>query len=151
MSSSFLDNLMRSGAETYNAKVTLSGTTVTIGSYDSAPYSDINPLLVRFNSSTSSVYSGADLSIDFSSVDWELKQDDGSVTLYVGLMYVNATTVIPTLSLYGESGVVAANDDPRKPETFSTVPTTGFVIPVAKILNVERVNGWVTTNSWIEE
>jgi hypothetical protein len=151
MSSSFLENLMRSGAETYNAKVTLSGTTVTIGSYGVVPYSEINPLLVRFNSSTTCVYSGPALSIDFSTVDWELSQNDGSVTLYVGLMYVNNTTVIPTLSLYGESGTVAANDDPRKPETFSTVPTTGLVIPVAKVMNVERVNGWVTTNSWIEE
>ena len=149
--SSFLDNLMRSGAQSFNAKVTLSGTTVTVSSYGSTPYSEINPLLVRFNSSTTCVYTGTDLSIDFSTVDWELSQNDGAVTLYVGLMYVNATTVIPTLSLYGESGVVSANSDPRKPETFSTVPTTGFVIPVAKVMNVERVNGWVTTNSWIEE
>lgn len=149
--SSYLDNLMRSGAGVFNAKVTLSGTTVTIGSYDGVPYSSINPMLCRFNSSLASVYTGANLSIDFSGVDWELEQNDGNVTLHVGLLYVNATTVVPTLSLYGETGVVTTVTLPRKPETFSTVAATGNVILLAKIMNVERVNGWLTTNSWIEE
>ena len=149
--SSYLDNLMRSGAGVFNAKVTLSGTTVTIGSYDGVPYSSINPMLCRFNSSLASVYTGADLSIDFSGVDWELEQNDGNVTLHVGLLYVNPTTVVPTLSLYGETGVITTVTSPRKPETFSTVVATGNVILLAKIMNVERVNGWLTTNSWIEE
>lgn len=149
--SSYLNNLMRSGAGVFNAKVTLSGTTVTIGSYDGVPYSAINPMLCRFNSSLVSVYSGGPLSIGFSGVDWELGQNDGNVNLHVGLLRVNSTTVVPTLSLYGETGVITTVIGPRRQETFSTVAATGSVLLIAKLRNVERANGWVTTNSWVEE
>jgi hypothetical protein len=148
--SSFLDNLMRSGAQSFNAKVTLSGTTVTISGYE-GPYTENNPLLVRFNSTDICVYTGADLVLDFGSVDFGLPANSGSVTLFVGLMRVNSTTVIPTLSLFAENGVLTTVTNPREPETYAGSVQTGPVILIARIMNVERVGGWLTTNSWIEE
>lgn len=148
--SSFLDNLMRSGAQSFNAKVTLSGTTVTISGYE-GPYTENNPLLVRFNSTDVCVYTGADLVLDFGSVDFGLPANSGSVTLFVGLMRVNSTTVIPTLSLFGETGILTTVTNPREPETYAGSVQTGPVILIARIMNVERVGGWLTTNSWIEE
>lgn len=148
--SSFLDNLMRSGAQSFNAKVTLSGTTVTISGYE-GPYTENNPLLVRFNSTDVCVYTGADLVLSFGGADFGLPANSGSVTLFVGLMRVNSTTVIPTLSLFGETGILTTVTNPREPETYAGSVQTGPVILIARIMNVERVGGWLTTNSWIEE
>jgi hypothetical protein len=141
---------MRSGAQSFNAKVTLSGTTVTISGYE-GPYTENNPLLVRFNSEDVCVYTGADLVLDFGSVDFGLPATSGSVTLFIGLMRVNSTTVIPTLSLFGETGILTTVTNPREPETYAGSVQTGPVILIARIMNVERVGGWLTTNSWIEE
>lgn len=148
--SSFLDNLMRSGAQSFNAKVTLSGTTVTISGYE-GPYTENNPLLVRFSSADVCVYTGPDLVMHFGGVDFGLPPDGGNHTLFVGLMRINSTTVMPTLSFFGETGVLTTVSSPREPETYGPSVQTGPVINIAKIMNAERIGGWITTNSWVEE
>jgi hypothetical protein len=152
MSSSYLDNIMRSGAQAFNAKVTLAGTTVTVSSYDNVPYSPINPMLLRFSNIETAMYTGANISMDFSGVAFNKEDYDGVTTMFVGLLRVSETEVVPTLSLSGESGEVNTYVSPKSYETYCSTGATGQVMLIARLMNVERINGaWVTTNAWVEE
>jgi hypothetical protein len=141
---------MRSGAQSFNAKVTLSGTTVTISGYE-GPYTENNPLLVRFNSTDVCVYTGADLTVDFSGVSFGLPDFYGEMPIFVGLIRVDSTTVVPTISLFGETGEITTSTSPIEPQTYSSAIRTGTNILIAKILGVRRSNGWVTNDAWVEE
>lgn len=137
----------------FNAHVTFSGTLLTISSYDGQPYSSINPLLCRFDGETKCEYAGADLSLDFGSASFGKADDDGKWIGFIGLLRVDDTTVVPTISLTAERGLVATsavgNEDWH---VYSAAGNTGNVIIIAAIHDMERVNGlWDTTNSWIEE
>ena len=141
---------MRSGAQSFNAKVTLSGTTVTISGYE-GPYTENNPLLVRFNSTDVCVYTGADLTLDFGSVGFGLPDFYGETPIFVGLLHIDSVTVVPTVSIYGETGWITTSTAPIEPQTYSSSVHTGTNILIAKILGVRRSNGWVTNDAWVEE
>jgi hypothetical protein len=152
MSSSYLDNIMRSGAQAFNAKVTFTGTTVTIASYDGQPYAAINPLLCRFDSATICEYAGPDLSLDFGAQSFGKGMNDGIWTGHIGLLRISDTVIVPTFSLSAEFGLLETKTSPAEYETYSVGGETGNVILVARLHNMRRLNGiWDTTNSWIEE
>lgn len=149
--SSYLDNLMRSGAQVFNAKVTVAGTIVTISSYDDVAYSSINPLLARFPSTQTAEHTGADLTIDFAAAAFGKADYDGNWAMFVGLLRKGPTEVVPTLSLTADGGVLTTSTTPSAHETFCSTTETGEVTIIARLMNVERINGaWQTTNAWVE-
>jgi hypothetical protein len=150
--SSFLDNLMRSGAQSFNAKVTLSGTTITVGSYDGSQYSLINPLLIRFDSVLVCEHTGGNPSLNFGTQTFGTPANDGVWDGYVGLLRSSASVAVLTFSLSATTGIVTTKLNAQAYDTYSGGTHTGKVALVARIRNMKRSNsGWDTSTAWVEE
>lgn len=148
---SHMEKMVRSGAQAFNARVTFTGTTLTVNSYDGADYTTGAPLLVRFPSLGTSQLTTGNLTYDFSTSSWGLPDDDGVHTIFVGLMSGGDTSVGLCTALNPAGGTVT----PVTPATSfnnvtSTIAGPGSVVWIAQLRNVARVGGvWSTTTSYL--
>lgn len=95
MPSSYL-NLMRSGPESFNCKVTISGTLFTLGSYFGSSLSTTRPLLFRFSPTlTSEVIVEANAPpADFGAATFGRANTDATPrSIWVGVQYVSASSI----------------------------------------------------------
>jgi hypothetical protein len=153
--SSFLDNLMRSGASAHNGRVVFSGTTLSVTDYGGGAFNTAQPLLVRFSSGDVSVMVAGSLSLDFGAASWGLEDDAGSWSLAIGLQRINDTTCQLCAGISNERGDVTSVTPANATSLYhiaATLPVTGKTVWIARINNVMRQSGaWVTANAWMEE
>lgn len=151
---SYLEKMKRTGATSWNGKVTLASTTITLGPYDGGVFSTTNPLLVRFpDTSTTAVYAGS-RTFDWGSSTWGLANYDGTWDVYVGLQRVSDSAVQIVVGLDARTGSVTselpANVNNNIHQVAGEASVTGTIVWIAKMLDVVRTNGtWDTSSATV--
>ena len=79
----YLDNEMRKGSQAHNAKVSLSGTAITVQDYGSIGYGAANPLMVRFSPALDAAVTSGSPAHDFSTASWGLPADGQRVCFVI--------------------------------------------------------------------
>lgn len=154
-SSSFLDNLMRSGSIAHNGRITFSGTTITVDDYLGGAFTAASPLLLRFSSGESALLDSGTLSLDFGLAAWGLEADAGTWSIGIGVQRLSDSSAQVVVGISNERGNVTTVLPSNATNFYSiAAPTvaTGKIAWIARLNNLKRQGGaWITTNAWIEE
>ena len=153
--SSYLDNAMRSGQVTHNARITLSGTTITLSCYDGTAFKAVDSLLIRFSSTSDAVVSTGTPSHDFGTATWGLPAYDGLWDIQIGIQKLTASTAQVVIGLSREPATLTTVLNASATNIYavvSPVAAIGEVVWVATLHDVARAaSAWDTTNSYLEE
>jgi hypothetical protein len=154
--STYLDNLMRTGSAAHNARITLSGTSVTVSEYGAGgAYTPANPLLLRVTSTSEVVVTSGTLTHDFGTATWGAVDDDGAWSILVGLQKMSSSSAQVCFCPSSEPGPVTTvqNTDALSPyQVAAPVVHTDRIVWIATIHNVLRQGGvWDTSNAFVEE
>jgi hypothetical protein len=154
-SSSFLDNLMRSGSSSHNGRITFSGTTLTVADYGGLEFTAAAPLLLRFSPTEVTVIPSGTMTFDFGAGSWGKQNDDGTWSMCIGFQRLSDSTAQICIGLSSERGDVTTVVPSNATDFYSIaapVSATGKIVWIARLNNIKRQGGaWITTNAWMEE
>lgn len=150
MPSSYL-NLMRHGKESFNCRVTISGSVITVSPYVGAA-SAASPLLARFTPDKASEVV-ADLSFDWGAATWGIPDVNG-ITLNVGLQYISAgamqvvASVQPAANVIDVNATVLAANATITGQVAAPTVRTDSIVWLGRVVNLSRAAGtWVFTSA----
>jgi len=152
--SSYLDNMMRHGRDTYNASIVFTapgGPIIQCKPYATATYSDASPLLARFQNGDTAVLRSGLLQLDINA-SFFLRDNEGYEWLYIGLQKISDIDMQLCCGLMADrsESVTSVIANPTRTQILAPAAITGPVTWFATLALMKRAGGvWDSTDAQI--